>query len=90
VNARPIRKWAFAVALVAVCAIALAVRGTALAAPNTLVVDDDKVQCPNADFTSIQAAVTAATPGTTIVVCPGTYTEQVTIPAGKNDLTLVS
>jgi len=44
-----------------------------------IVVDDDKVQCPNASFTSIQAAVNAANPGDMIRVCPGTYAEQVVI-----------
>ncbi|MGA8553131.1 MAG: right-handed parallel beta-helix repeat-containing protein, partial [Candidatus Acidiferrales bacterium] len=46
--------------------------------PNILV-DDDKVQCPTAAYTSIQAAVNAANPGDYIRVCPGTYPEQVTI-----------
>jgi parallel beta-helix repeat protein len=54
----------------------------------TLVVDDDGADCPNADFTTIQAAVTAAEPGTTILVCAGTYTEQVTI--AKNELRLIA
>lgn len=45
----------------------------------TLVVDDDKVQCPNAGFTSIQAAVNAASSGDRINVCPGTYREQVKV-----------
>ncbi|MHB8576659.1 MAG: right-handed parallel beta-helix repeat-containing protein [Dehalococcoidia bacterium] len=60
----------------------------AFAAPATLVVDDDRVQCPDATFTHIQDAVNAAPAGATILVCAGTYIEQVTIPAGKNDLTL--
>ena len=51
---------------------------------HVLRVDDDRAQCKNADFTTIQAAVTAAAPGATIVVCPGTYRESVTIT--KNDL----
>lgn len=46
--------------------------------PNILV-DDDRVQCPRAAYTSIQAAVNAAHPGDYIRVCPGTYPEQVTI-----------
>ncbi len=46
---------------------------------NTLVVDDDKVQCPDAQFTSINAAVLAAPPGAHIRVCPGIYHESVLI-----------
>jgi parallel beta-helix repeat protein len=45
----------------------------------TLVVDDDRVQCPTAGFTKIQDAVNAAPAGATIRVCPGTYPEQVSI-----------
>ena len=44
-----------------------------------LVVDDDKVECPNATFTRIQDAVDAASPGATIRVCKGNYAEQVAI-----------
>jgi nitrous oxidase accessory protein NosD len=44
-----------------------------------LLVDDDKVQCPTATFTSIQDAINAAGPGSLIRVCPGTYTEQLSI-----------
>jgi parallel beta-helix repeat protein len=51
---------------------------------HVLVVDNDKAQCKKADFTTIQAAVDAASPGATILVCPGTYQESVTIT--KNDL----
>lgn len=52
-------------------------------------VDDDGAQCPNATFTSVQAAVTAAAPGDKIKVCPGNYVEQVRIDgAGKNKLKL--
>jgi hypothetical protein len=43
----------------------------------TLIVDDDHMQCPNATFTSINAAVAAASPGFTIKVCPGIYRENV-------------
>ena len=57
---------------------------------SNLVVDDDLADCPTADFTSIQAAVTAADPGAKIRVCRGIYMEQVTIPAGKDGLTLFS
>src|SRR5919201_6320967 len=55
---------------------------------NVLFVDDDKAQCKKADFTTIQAAVTAAATGTTILVCPGTYHESVTIT--KNDLRILA
>jgi parallel beta-helix repeat protein len=51
-----------------------------------LVVDNDGIDCPNADYTTIQAAVTAAAPGDTIEVCPGVYHERVSIT--KNDLRL--
>lgn len=44
-----------------------------------LVVDDDKVECPNAGFTHIQDAIDAASPGTEIHVCKGIYVEQITI-----------
>ena len=46
---------------------------------NQILVDDDKVECPAATFTSIQAAVNAASPGDQILVCKGIYREQVVI-----------
>jgi parallel beta-helix repeat protein len=55
-----------------------------------LVVGNNPLTCKNADFPTIQAAVTAASPGAHIMVCPGTYVEQVTVPAGKDNLTLQS
>ena len=45
----------------------------------TILVDDDKVECPTPKFTTIQSAVDAAKPGDTIRVCAGTYVEQVSI-----------
>lgn len=42
-------------------------------------VDDDRVQCPEAPFTSISAAVAAASPGDRIRVCPGLYVENVNV-----------
>lgn len=69
--------------------VALAVT-PAFAAKTTLVVDDDFADCPTATFTSIQSAVAAASAGDTIKVCAGTYTEQVTIPAGKDGVELRS
>jgi hypothetical protein len=44
-------------------------------ANTTWVVDDDRQQCPDASFTSIQKAVDHAAPWDTIVVCAGTYQE---------------
>ena len=55
-----------------------------------LIVDDDGLDCPNAQHVTIQSAVNAATTGDRIKVCRGTYIEQVTIPVGKDDLTLFS
>ena len=42
--------------------------------------------CANAGFSTISAAVAAANPGATIIVCPGTYAEDVTI---EKPLTIV-
>jgi len=44
----------------------------------TWVVDDDGVQCPTANYDSIQKAVDFAAPWDTIVVCAGTYEESST------------
>ena len=52
-------------------------------ADTTWVVDDDGVQCPTANFTSIQTAVNYAAPWDTIVVCAGTYLESST-PVNSN------
>ena len=51
----------------------------ALTPTRTLVVDKDQVQCGNADFSSIQAAVDAANPGDVVRVCPDVYDERVTV-----------
>ncbi|MCX5608494.1 MULTISPECIES: nitrous oxide reductase family maturation protein NosD [unclassified Streptomyces] len=57
------------------------------AAQVVLVVDDNGAQCPGAPFTTIQAAITAASPGDEIRVCAGTYNEVVTV--NKANLRLV-
>src|SRR5215470_10491685 len=44
-----------------------------------LVVDDDKVECPNAGFTHIQDAINVAAAGDHIRICKGIYAEQLTI-----------
>ncbi len=51
---------------------------TTLPGANVWTVDDDGVQCPNAEFEHIQEAVEYASPWDTIVVCPGTYYESST------------
>ena len=53
------------------------------AAAATLIVDDDRSQCPRAQHTSIAAAIAdhRAAPGATVVVCPGRYAEAVTVTA---------
>jgi len=61
---------------------------TASSDSGILIVDDDGLDCPNAQFMTIQSAVDAAMPGDKIKVCRGTYIEQVTIPPGKDGLTL--
>jgi Right handed beta helix region len=77
-------------------AVALLAAGTASASAATRAVDDDGQATPrNCDAsdtasTTIQGAVDASAAGDTIVVCPGTYAEQVTVPADKDRLTLVS
>jgi hypothetical protein len=59
--------------------------------PNMFIVDDDGAQCPNAAYTTIQAAVTAAGTDDQIKVCPGLYSEQVRISGpAKDGLTLFS
>ena len=64
--------------------------GIAVPLPSGLHGGNNPVTCPTAQYPTIQSAVTAASPGAHITVCPGTYPEQVTIPAGKNNLTLMS
>ncbi|SDC21281.1 Ig-like domain-containing protein [Nocardioides lianchengensis] len=49
------------------------------------VVDDDKAQCPTANFTSIQQAVDFASPWDTIVVCEGVYEESSTPISGPGN-----
>lgn len=68
--------------------------------PAVLTVDDDRVQRPNAGFTTIAAALAAAAPGDEIQVFTGTYREQLTIgkanvrltakPANANDVVIAA
>jgi dienelactone hydrolase len=45
---------------------------------NVWTVDDDKAQCPNAEFTKAQDAIEFASPWDTIVICAGVYAEEST------------
>lgn len=51
-----------------------------------LLVDDDKAQCPTAGYTLIQAAVNAAAAGNVILVCAGSYNENLNITKGATIL----
>ena len=80
----------FPVGVLAAALLGLAV-GVPVEAATTLVVDDDgfasATNCNDpttAAYSTISAAVAAASPGDTIKVCPGLYAEQVTI--GQNSL----
>jgi hypothetical protein len=68
--------------LVGAFALAIAVPATAVA--STWTVDDDHVQCPNAGFSTIQAAINQAAPWDTVVICPGDYAEAITAPNATN------
>lgn len=70
------KRW---VGLAVLAALAAAITPQVALGASTWVVDKDKFQCPNAQFTSIQAAVNAAAPGDTIKVCPDQYNESVNV-----------
>ncbi|HEV8076669.1 MAG TPA: right-handed parallel beta-helix repeat-containing protein [Candidatus Acidoferrum sp.] len=73
-------KLVYPLALAAILVAAFVWPATALPTRSAqLVVDDDKVECPNAEFTHIQDAVDAASPGDEIHICKGIYVEQVAI-----------
>ena len=71
-------------------ALAVAMGMPATAAAATLSVDDDGLDCPSAAYSSVQAAVDAASPGDIVAICPGTYEEgPATVPnAGANAVSI--
>lgn len=46
---------------------------------DTLLVDDDRAQCPDAPYVTIQGAVNGASEDDEVRVCPGFYSEQVVV-----------
>lgn len=84
-------------AVAAAALIAAFCLGAGPASAATFIVDDDGKAAPpsNCNATtpassSIEAAVEAAPPGSTINVCPGTYTEQVSFEPDDDDTTIRS
>src|SRR5277367_6453205 len=73
------------VGLGGVSAASAAARPARTPKPATLIVNGSILsgyghdRCSAAGFTTITAAVTAASPGSRIIVCPGTYHEDVTV-----------
>jgi nitrous oxidase accessory protein NosD len=67
--------------LSAVVVLAVLAPPAVASSSSAIVVDaPPEIECPEADFVSIQAAVAAATAGSTIKVCPGLYNESVVVP----------
>ena len=86
-------------AVMLACAF-LAAGSTSVSAATTHWVNDDSPKgrpyappgrsCNRPGYPTIQSAVDAAAPGDRINVCAGTYTEEVTIPPGKDNIELRS
>src|SRR5262245_10366443 len=74
----------------AMAVISLTIAQSSWGGGGPLVVDDLKNDCPNADFTSIQAAVDAAIDRgrKEIRVCKGTYRGSVTVPQSGEGLVI--
>ena len=74
----------------AISAVVLSLAGAGTATARTLVVDDDRKQCPSAPYRAIQAAVDAAGAGDKVSVCPGSYRGQVYIDTDQPGLVVES
>lgn len=73
---------------IAILAASFALTWSGSAFARTWVVDapNPDIECQNADFQSIQAAVAAAAPGDQIRVCPGLYPERVVVDKPDIDI----
>jgi parallel beta-helix repeat protein len=67
-----------------ICFVALLVIHPLTVQSKPFVVDDDRIECPFADFTSIQEAINLATNNKKIRICPGDYDEQLIIDKEVN------
>jgi parallel beta-helix repeat protein len=70
---------AVATALLAVGTLGATAAAAPHLAPNVVVVDDDGAQCPQADTSSVQAALNLVRDGGRVRVCPGRYAERLTV-----------
>src|SRR6267143_6568756 len=75
----PLRVKRTLITLVALTIAAITTAAGPAESRHTFFVDDDKQQCPQADFGSIGAAISVATPGDAIKVCPGLYSESIVV-----------
>lgn len=73
------RKVPWFVSGLALLALSVSVVSPVTLAATVIIVGQNAAQCPGAQFTTIQDAVNAASPGDSIQICPGTYVEQVSI-----------
>jgi pectin methylesterase-like acyl-CoA thioesterase len=74
------------IGLLILAATGLVSSTTPALAASKIVVDDDRVQCPQAEFTTIQSAIDSlgANPTGTITVCAGSYKESITVGRGAS------
>lgn len=62
-----------------ICILLILIALVATANASIITVDDDLIDCPSANYTSIQPAINNATDGDTILVYAGTYKENVVV-----------